>query len=369
MAVFEITSPSGEVFEITAPEGASEQDVLSYAQSQFSSQPTPVAQPAQPTAPQSTFEKIRTGNFPAAERFRAGYAQMPQFLQDPYLGLSTGTVGKIGAEMFPNIARTVSQTIPEKLMQSALKPTLKQLETGQAATAVKTMLEEGINPTQAGVQKIQSKIKDINAQVANKIESSTGTVKKTDVLKYLDELEAKKLKQVNPADDIVAIDRVKQEFMNFNKPTIKTPGQAIPVQLAQELKQGTYGSLAKKYGQLGSTEVEAQKALARGLKEKVGEAVPEVLGLNKKESQLINTLDVVERRALMELNKNPGGLTWLSENPMAAAGFMADKSALFKSLLARGLYNINKGTSKVQGLLNKPQAARAGGLLTQTTEE
>jgi len=99
MEVFEINSPNGEVFEITAPEGASEQDVLSYAQSQFASQPT---QPAQPTAPQSTFEKIRTGNFPAAERFRAGYAQMPQFLQDPYLGLSTGVVGKIGAEMFPN---------------------------------------------------------------------------------------------------------------------------------------------------------------------------------------------------------------------------------------------------------------------------
>jgi len=38
MAVFEITSPSGEVFEITAPEGASEQDVLSYAQSQFAKQ-------------------------------------------------------------------------------------------------------------------------------------------------------------------------------------------------------------------------------------------------------------------------------------------------------------------------------------------
>jgi len=295
--------------------------------------------------------------------------QMPKFLQDPYLGLSAGTLGKVGAELFPNIAKTVSQTIPEKLMQSALKPTLKQLETGQAATAVKTMLEEGINPTQAGVQKIQSKIKDLNTQVANKIESSTGTVKKTDILKYLDELEAKKLKQVNPADDIAAIDRVKQEFMNFNKPVIKTPSQAIPVQLAQELKQGTYGSLAKKYGQLGSTEVEAQKALARGLKEKVGEAVPEVIGLNKKESQLINTLDVVERRALMELNKNPGGLTWLSENPMAAAGFMADKSALFKSLLARGLYNINKGTSKIQGILNRPQAARAGGLLTQPTEE
>ena len=366
MAVFEITSPSGEVFEITAPEGASEQDVLSYAQSQFANQPAPVTQPQ---AEQTTFERIKTGNFPAAERFKAGYEQMPKFLQDPYLGLSAGTLGKVGAEMFPNIAKTVSQTIPEKLMQSALKPTLKQLETGQASTAVKTMLEEGINPTQAGVQKIQSKIKDLNTQVANKIEASTGTVKKTDILKYLDELEAKKLKQVNPADDIVAIDKVKQEFMNFNKPVIKTPGQAIPVQLAQQLKQGTYSALAKKYGQMGSTEIEAQKTLARGLKEKVGEAVPEVLGLNKKEAQLIDTLDVVERRALMELNKNPGGLTWLSENPMAAAGFMADKSAVFKSLLARGLYNLNKGTSRIQGLLNKPQAARAGGLLTQPTEE
>lgn len=366
MAIFEITSPSGETFEITAPEDASEQDVLSYAQSQFASQPT---QPTQPTAPQSTWEKIKAGNFPAAERFKAGYEQMPQYLQDPYLGLSAGTLGKVGAEMFPNVVKTISQTIPEKLMQSALKPTLKQLETGQASTAVKTMLEEGINPTQAGVQKIQSKIKDLNTQVANKIESSTGTVKKTDILKYLDELEAKKLKQVNPADDIVAIDKVKQEFMNFNKPIIKTPSQAIPVQLAQELKQGTYSALAKKYGQMGSTEIEAQKALARGLKEKVGEAVPEVLGLNKKEAQLIDTLDVVERRALMELNKNPGGLTWLSENPMAAAGFMADKSAVFKSLLARGLYNLNKGTSKIQGLLNKPQAARAAGLLTQPSEE
>ena len=363
MAVFEITSPSGEVFEITAPEGANEQEVLSYAQSQFASQPT------QPTAPQTTFEKIKAGNFPAAQRFKAGYEQMPQYLQDPYLGLSTGTLGKVGAEMFPNVVKTISQTIPEKLMQSALKPTLKQLETGQASTAVKTMLEEGINPTQGGVQKIQSKIKDLNTQVANKIQSSTGTVNKTDILKYLDELEAKKLKQVNPADDIVAIDKVKQEFMNFNKPIIKTPSQAIPVQLAQELKQGTYSALAKKYGQMGSTEIEAQKALARGLKEKVGEAVPEVLGLNKKEAQLIDTLDVVERRALMELNKNPGGLTWLSENPMAAAGFMADKSAVFKSLLARGLYNLNKGTSKIQGLLNKPQAARAGGILTQPTEE
>jgi predicted house-cleaning noncanonical NTP pyrophosphatase (MazG superfamily) len=324
---------------------------------------------AKPTKKLSAIEQIRTGNFPAAERFRAGYAQMPEYLQDPYLGLSTSNIGKVGAEMFPRVTKFISQTIPEKLMQSALKPTQKQLESGKAATAVKTMLEEGINPTQIGVKKLENKITDINNQIVNKIGSSTGTVSKTDVLKYLDDIETKKLKQVNPSDDIAAINKVRQEFMAYNQPIIKTTSQTIPVQLAQELKQGTYSALKKKYGQLGSTEVEAQKTLARGLKEKIGEAVPEVIGLNKKESELIDTLDVVERRALMELNKNPAGLALLTESPQQFAAFMADKSALFKSLLARGLYNFNKVSQPVQGLLNTPQAARATSILSPYIEE
>ena len=324
---------------------------------------------AKPTKKLSAIEQIRTGNFPAAERFRAGYAQMPEYLQDPYLGLSTSNIGKVGAEMFPGVAKFISQTIPEKLMQSALKPTQKQLESGKAATAVKTMLEEGINPTQIGVKKLENKITDINNQIVNKIGSSTGTVSKTDVLKYLDDIEAKKLKQVNPSDDIAAINKVRQEFMIYNQPIIKTTSQTIPVQLAQELKQGTYSALKKKYGQLGSTEVEAQKTLARGLKEKVGEAVPEVIGLNKKESELIDTLDVVERRALMELNKNPAGLALLTESPQQFAAFMADKSALFKSLVARGIYNFNKVSQPLQGLLNTPQAARATSILSPYIEE
>lgn len=324
---------------------------------------------AKPTKKLSAIEQIRTGNFPAAERFRAGYAQMPEYLQDPYLGLSTSNIGKVGAEMFPGVAKFISQTIPERLMQSALKPTQKQLESGKAATAVKTMLEEGINPTQVGVKKLENKITDINNQIVQKIGSSTGTVSKTDVLKYLDDIETKKLKQVNPSDDIAAINKVRQEFMTYNQPIIKTTSQTIPVQLAQELKQGTYSALKKKYGQLGSTEVEAQKTLARGLKEKIGEAVPDVLGLNKKESELIDTLSVVERRALMELNKNPGGLALLTESIPQFAAFMADKSALFKSLVARGLYNFNKISQPVQGLLNTPQAARATSILSPYIEE
>jgi hypothetical protein len=43
----------------------------------------------------ATLQDILSGNFPAAQRYAEGYAQMPSYLQDPYLGLSTSNIGKI----------------------------------------------------------------------------------------------------------------------------------------------------------------------------------------------------------------------------------------------------------------------------------
>jgi len=43
----------------------------------------------------ATLQDILSGNFPAAQRYAEGYAQMPSYLQDPYLGLSTSQVGKV----------------------------------------------------------------------------------------------------------------------------------------------------------------------------------------------------------------------------------------------------------------------------------
>lgn len=46
MARYEITAPNGKRFEITAPDGATQDEVMSYAQSQFNEQRTPAAQPS-----------------------------------------------------------------------------------------------------------------------------------------------------------------------------------------------------------------------------------------------------------------------------------------------------------------------------------
>jgi len=43
----------------------------------------------------ATLQDILSGNFPAAQRYAEGYAQMPSYLQDPYLGLSTSNIGNV----------------------------------------------------------------------------------------------------------------------------------------------------------------------------------------------------------------------------------------------------------------------------------
>jgi hypothetical protein len=64
---------------------------------------------------------------------------------------------------------------------------------------------------------------------------------------------------------------------------------------AQTMKQGTYRVLAGKYGEQGSAAVEAQKALARGLKEEIANQFPEINGLNAAESKLLDLQPVLER--------------------------------------------------------------------------
>lgn len=58
MAKFRITSPDGRTFDVNAPEGATQDDVMSYAQKQFSAPPT--EQP-KPGSPLTRTEKIAAG--------------------------------------------------------------------------------------------------------------------------------------------------------------------------------------------------------------------------------------------------------------------------------------------------------------------
>lgn len=293
----------------------------------------------------------RTGTGAASGAATAGLIKPEDIGTGAILG---GIAGNI-----PNIMQYATQRIPERLMQSAIKPTTADLRTGKAKQAVQTMLEEGVNPTMQrtifgrGLDTLKEKVGNLNNQISDIIQNSKGNVSKSSVLSYLDDLERKAMQQVNPTSDLKAIQNVRDEFISHPL----AQGETIPVQLAQKLKSGTYKAVgAKSYGELGSTATEAQKQLARGLKEEVAMAEPSVAALNAQESTLLNALNVSERRALQELNNNPLSLSLLANDPRAAVAFMADKSGAFKALLARILYRTGQIATPRGGLLNVPAA-------------
>jgi len=237
----------------------------------------------------------------------------------------------------------------ERVMQSALKPdlpsrrlTMPGTDMSKAEAGVKTLLEEGVNVTKGGAEKLHERVTDLNDRIKTVIENSPARIDKGRAASALQDVVNKFEKQVNSTKDLKRIEKAWDDFLNH---PLLSGRQTMPIQLAQELKQGTYRVLKDKaYGELKGADIEAQKALARGLKEEIAAAAPEVRPLNAEESKLLNALSLVERRVLQEANRNPIGLGWLSQNAKQFAGWMADRSDLFKSLVARMLYQTGEAT-------------------------
>lgn len=179
---------------------------------------------------------------------------------------------------------------PEEAYQSALKPSTA-MNPAVRDRAVQTGLQERIPVNTKGLEAIGDRIDDLNQQIADKISegSSQGvTVDRGKVASRLGQTASKFSNQVNPQADLKAISDSGKEFLNSQ------PLQ-IPIDQAQAMKQGTYQVLKGKYGEQGSASTEAQKALARGLKEEIAANFPEISNLNQAESRLLDLKPLLEK--------------------------------------------------------------------------
>ena len=68
----------------------------------------------------ATLQDILSGNFPAAQRYAEGYAQMPSYLQDPYLGLSTSQVGNVTKGLLSKTQFEKAQEVASKNAETLL---------------------------------------------------------------------------------------------------------------------------------------------------------------------------------------------------------------------------------------------------------
>lgn len=250
--------------------------------------------------------------------------------KSPVAGAIAGMAVPAAAANVPGIAASGA----ERLMRSAVKPTLRDVQRGNADRGIRTLLDEGINVTPNGALKLRDRIDVINDRLNTIIQNSTASVDPAAVAARLGGVRDRFGRQVDPQNDLAAIANVESNWQNH--PLI-AGRPSIPVQEAQQLKQGTYQTLRGQYGERGSASVESSKALARGLKEEIARVVPEVSALNAREGALLNAANLVDRRLAVEGNKNPIGLGALATSPLKTAAFMADRSGATKSVIARAL--------------------------------
>lgn len=276
----------------------------------------------------------------------------------PEVSGGVGMAANMGVNAAPSIlgapvaegVGALTKPLGKWLMGTALKPTWEAWSKGKADRAIDTMLNEpgtvtkGINVSEGGMNTLRTRSAELSEQVKALLAPSTGTVDKKLVTNYGQDAADKFSNHPNALraqDDVI---NSMDQF--YNHPLIS--GQAnIPVQQAQNLKQGYYKALGdKSYDELKTPTTEAEKAIARGLKEQIEKVVPEVAPLNARNRELINALKVGDRRVQMSNNNNPLGLAAISPSAGGLVALLADKWGMGKSALARVLYSAVPDSAK-----------------------
>jgi hypothetical protein len=189
----------------------------------------------------------------------------------------------------------------QELYQSALKPPVTNTA-AKTAGMVDVGLEQGIPISKAGISKIADLVDDLNQKVTAEIKTQpTRMINKFRVASRLSDVADEFTNQVNPVKDLEAVSKSGNEFL-------QTQPKQITAEDAQALKVGTYKQVAGKYGELGNAAIESQKALARGLKEELANAFPELSKLNAREGQLLDLQPALERAVQRSGNHQMIGL-------------------------------------------------------------
>lgn len=257
----------------------------------------------------------------------------------------------------------VAKPVAQHLMQSAVKPAYALMSNAarksEVPRVVQTLLKEGVNVTPGGVRKVNDLLTATNDQIASIIKNSNGVVYPEAVASRVDDVEGRLVRQVAPLADLGAARGVKDEFMQVHggapppgSTAATLPAKPIPVQRAQELKVGTYRAIGNRaYGEVKGAQTEAEKALARGLKEDIETAVGQeghdIKSLNARDAALMEARDAIAKRVALANNRDPGGIGWIAENPRSFIAFLMARSPAVKSMLARGLYQSAGAITKV----------------------
>lgn len=277
---------------------------------------------------------------------------------------SMGTAAKIPGVAIKAAAGTMPETWTRKLYQTALKPStaIKPLERDNI---IDTLLNEKIPVTEAGYEKLQSTIDDINHQVKATIQSNADRpINPASVLNRVDDAIEVGKSGFDAAGNVSRILDVADAFMgNWGKDNLN-------VASAQTIKQDIYKQLKSNYDAASKSgraiytepEVAAMKSIARGLKEEIEASVDSgslegktIKELNARESALLKAEPSLRKAVGRTGNNNIFSLTDML-GALAGEGIGGAPGAVAGGLVMHGL---KSKTSQTAILLNSLKAEAA----------
>lgn len=252
---------------------------------------------------------------------------------------------------------------PDAAYESALKPSTTIPEAKRAAI-VQTGLQEGIPVSKNGLKLLDERLSALQDAVTEKINAGAGqgvTVDPRKVAARLPNVASRFAEQVNPEADLSAIKSARDEFLNNNP-------QPLSATAAQKMKVGTYQQLSSKaYGEVGTATQEAQKALARGIKEELAAQIPEISKLNAMESKLYDLQPVLERAVNRIANHQLIGIgtpiTTGAVKAVTGSGKLAAVAGMMKAVLDDPLVKSRLAIAISKGS-NVPLAVASGRIAT-----
>lgn len=289
-----------------------------------------------------------------------------------------GQVAGKAIESGANYLAKKAQPIAEKMYASALKlGTGKSLSQADRAARIKTGLDVGAVPTEKGLAKVNDLIGEIDNAIKTPVTEAAGrgkTVNADRVISHLEGLKETFSRQANPKPDLDIINSTIAGFKEYH-------GQEIPINVAQEIKTGTYLQLKGKYGRLGNAGIEAEKGLARGLKEEIykilEEQHPELRELGKKEGAYIalnqsleNAVKRIQNRDIIGIGTpiatSAGGI--VAGKPGAVLGFLS-RVIDMPQVKSRLAIAISKGARNLKPAMTKAGAYAAGATAVKASQE
>lgn len=238
------------------------------------------------------------------------------------------------------------------------------------------LLEERIPTSRRGSEQLQGKIDDLHGQVNELLAGSTAQARTAPLVDEIGNTRATFERQLVPADDLAAVDHTMSDLLQNDalaearmvpqsvptgildatgQPVMRTTqvpdGRilrgVVPVQDMNAMKRGTYQRLGPKQygGELKSAGIEAEKALARGARRSVEDAVPEVGPLNARESELIDLSNILDDSVARAAKNN--AVQWsdvfvASHSPMLGAANWVSRHPGASSPLVQGAFDAGR---------------------------